>query len=47
MLVRGGAVLAIDDESERITVDLLDLVPLDRAATSSTPARRRKTTGGR
>lgn len=46
MLVRGGAVLAIDDESERITVDLLDLVPLDRAATSSTPARRRKT-GGR
>ncbi len=42
MLVRGGAVLAIDDESEQITTDLLDIVPLDKAATSSTPARRRR-----
>lgn len=42
MFIRGGAVLAIDDESDRITTDLLDLVPLDRAATSTTPARRRR-----
>lgn len=42
MLIRGGAVLAIDDESEQITTDLLDIVPLDKAATSSTPARRRR-----
>lgn len=42
MLIRGGAVLAIEDETERITPDLLDLVPLDKAATSTTPARRRR-----
>jgi len=42
-LIRGAAVLAIDDETERITPDLLDLVPLDKAATSTTPTRRSKT----
>jgi hypothetical protein len=39
-LVRGGAILAIEDRSERITRDLLDLVPVDFAAERSTPARR-------
>ncbi|MFI6100833.1 hypothetical protein ACIA8G_35235 [Lentzea sp. NPDC051213] len=38
-LVRGGAILAIDDGSERITRDLLDLVPVDFAAARSTPQR--------
>jgi hypothetical protein len=38
-------VLAIDDETEQITTELFDLVPLDRAATSTTRARRRKSTG--
>lgn len=48
-LIRGAAVIAIDDETEQITPDLLDLVPLDKAATSTAPARRRKpsTTGKR
>jgi hypothetical protein len=31
-LVRGGAVLAIEDGSEQITKDLLDIVPVDYAA---------------
>jgi hypothetical protein len=42
VLIRGAAVLAIDDESEQITPDLLDLVPLDLAATSTAPTRRGK-----
>ncbi|MFH9426502.1 hypothetical protein [Streptomyces sp. NPDC017529] len=31
-LIRGAAVLAIEDGSERITQELLELVPLDFAA---------------
>ncbi|MFJ9825707.1 TniB family NTP-binding protein [Streptomyces sp. NPDC101160] len=34
-LIRGAAVLAIEDESERITEDLLALVPIDFAAEQS------------
>ncbi|MFF0430589.1 AAA family ATPase [Streptomyces sp. NPDC053513] len=34
-LVRGAAVLAIQDESERITEDLLEIVPVDYAAEQS------------
>jgi hypothetical protein len=41
-----GAVLAIDDETEQITPELLDLIPLDHAATNTRPARRCKP-GGR
>lgn len=41
-LIRGAAVIAIDEETERITPNLLDLVPLDHAATSTTSTRRRK-----
>ena len=44
-LIRGAAILAIEDGSEQITRDLLDAVPVDyaaeRAATASRPARRR------
>lgn len=43
LLVRGAAVIAIDEETEQITPDLLELVPLDHTATSTAPARRRKT----
>jgi hypothetical protein len=48
-LIRGAAVLAIDEETEQITPDLLDLIPLDHAATSTRPTRRRKASkpGGR
>lgn len=42
-LVRGGAVLAIDDGSEHITRDLLDRVPVDHAAVLSRPQRRKRT----
>lgn len=45
MLIRGGAILAIETETERITTDLLDLVPLDKTATSTTLARRRRWAG--
>jgi hypothetical protein len=31
-LVRGAAILAIDDGTEKITAELLDLVPVDYAA---------------
>lgn len=41
-LIRGAAVIAIDEQTERITPELLDLIPLDHAATSTTPVRRRK-----
>ncbi|MFE0602243.1 hypothetical protein ACFW2T_08385 [Streptomyces sp. NPDC058892] len=34
-LIRGAAVLAIEDEIERITEDLLALVPIDFAAEQS------------
>ncbi len=34
-LIRGAAVLAIEDGSERITEDLLDIVPIDYAAEQS------------
>ena len=44
-LVRGAAILAIEDGSEQITSELLDLVPVDYAATTrrhrATAARRR------
>ncbi|WP_197672031.1 ATP-binding protein [Alloactinosynnema sp. L-07] len=39
-LIRGGAILAIEDGSEQITRGLLDLVPVDFAAERSAPARR-------
>ncbi|MEV0275213.1 ATP-binding protein [Streptomyces sp. NPDC050610] len=49
-LIRGAAVLAVEDESERITQDLLALVPIDFAAEQSEqltapakpPSRRRR-----
>ncbi|MFI6029403.1 TniB family NTP-binding protein [Amycolatopsis magusensis] len=44
-LVRGAAVLAIDDETERITPELLELIPLDHAATRTAPARGRGAKG--
>ncbi|GAA2681478.1 MULTISPECIES: TniB family NTP-binding protein [Actinosynnema] len=47
VLIRGAAVLAIEDETEQITLDLLDLIPLDHTATSTTPVRRRTTKGRR
>ena len=40
-LIRGAAVLAMDDETEQITPELLDLIPLDHTATRTEPARRR------
>ncbi len=39
-LVRGAAILAIEDGTERITRDLLDCVPVDYAAARATPQRR-------
>ena len=39
-LIRGGAILAIEDSCERITRELLDLVPVDYAAQCATPPRR-------
>jgi hypothetical protein len=39
-LVRGAALLAIEDGTERITRDLLDCIPVDHAATTATPQRR-------
>jgi hypothetical protein len=42
-LIRGAAIIAIDEGLESITHDLLDLVPLDKAATDSAPRRRRTT----
>jgi Bacterial TniB protein len=47
-LVRGAAILAIEDESEQITRALLDIVPVDHAATQSarqTVGRRRQAAG--
>ncbi|WP_214367034.1 ATP-binding protein [Pseudonocardia sp. H11422] len=41
-LIRGAAVLAVG-EDEQITRDLLDLVPVDYAATRTTPQRRPRT----
>lgn len=40
-LIRGAAVIAIEDETETITPELLDLIPLDHAATRTAPTRRR------
>lgn len=43
-LIRGAAILAIDDGTEQITRDLLDLVPVDYAAeraSTTRPAARR------
>ena len=43
-LIRGAAILAIEDGTEQITRDLLDVVPVDyaaeRAGTTRSPARR-------
>lgn len=36
-LVRGAAILAIEDGTEKITRDLLDIVPVDYAADARTP----------
>uniref|UniRef100_UPI003F495C21 TniB family NTP-binding protein n=1 Tax=Amycolatopsis sp. CA-096443 TaxID=3239919 RepID=UPI003F495C21 len=46
-LVRGAAVVAIDEETERVTQDLLDLIPLDHAATRTAPARRPRSGTGK
>jgi len=46
--VRGAAVLAIQDGTEQISKELLDLVPVDHAAqraTSQRPSRRGKARG--
>nr|WP_228558766.1 hypothetical protein [Catenulispora pinisilvae] len=41
-LIRGAAILAIDTGTEKITEDLLDLVPIDYAAErASAPAKAR------
>lgn len=40
-LIRGAALLAIEDGTEHITREHLDLVPLDYAAHSSNPAAQR------
>ncbi|WP_253772581.1 hypothetical protein [Goodfellowiella coeruleoviolacea] len=45
MQLNGAAILAIETETERITTDVLDLVPLDKTATSTTLARRRRRAG--
>jgi hypothetical protein len=45
-LVRGGALLAIDDGSEALTRELLELVPVDYAATRATTQQRRNNTSG-
>jgi hypothetical protein len=39
-LIRGAAILAMEDGCEGITRDLLDLVPVDYAAQRATPTRR-------
>ncbi|WP_040840630.1 AAA family ATPase [Nocardia brevicatena] len=44
-LIRGAAILAIDDGSEKITRALLEEIPVDYAATRSAPPRRRPATG--
>lgn len=44
-LIRGAAIVAIDDGSEQITRALLDEIPVDYAATRTTPPRRRASTG--
>ena len=41
-LIRGAAILAIEDGSEQITRDLLDAVPVDYAAERADTARRRR-----
>jgi hypothetical protein len=41
-LVRGGAVLAIDDVGEAVTRDLLDLVPVDEASFHTGPQRSKR-----
>jgi hypothetical protein len=42
-LVRGAAILAIDDRTEQITKELLDAVPVDYAAArNATPPRPRR-----
>ncbi|UJW29948.1 hypothetical protein L3Q67_32655 [Saccharothrix sp. AJ9571] len=46
-LVRGGAILAIDDGSEHLTRDLLDLVPVDFAATRAPQRPAQRTSGQR
>lgn len=46
-LVRGGAILAIDDGSEHITRDLLDLVPADFAAARALQRPAQRTSGQR
>lgn len=43
-LIRGAAILAIEDDGEQITRDLLDLVPVDYAATRTTTGRPAGTT---
>ncbi|WP_063047736.1 AAA family ATPase [Nocardia pseudovaccinii] len=44
-LIRGAAILAIDDGSEKITRALLEEIPVDYAATRSEPPRRRPSAG--
>jgi hypothetical protein len=47
-LVRGAAILAIEDGTEQITKDLLDVVPVDYAAQrAAAPARQRKPARGK
>ena len=46
-LVRGAAVLAITDGTEKIGRELLDMVPVDHAAEQAHTAARRGKTGGR
>ena len=46
-LVRGAAILAIEDGTEQITRDLLDTVPVDYAAERADRPRRRTTDPGR
>lgn len=43
-LVRGAAILAIEDGTEQITRELLDLIPVDYAAQRSTPTTPRQRT---
>jgi hypothetical protein len=43
-LIRGAAILAIDDGTEKITRTLLDEIPVDYAATRTTRPRRRAST---
>jgi hypothetical protein len=48
-LIRGAAILAIEDQSEALTRELLDIVPVDYAAERADPsrARTRRSTGKR